>query len=45
MRGLVPTLKVLPLGGLGEIGRNMTVVDFSYKRLGRRPIIIPVVEV
>ena len=27
------TLRVLPLGGLGEIGRNMTVYEFEGKLL------------
>ncbi len=27
------TLRVIPLGGLGEIGRNMTVYEFDGKLL------------
>ena len=26
---MTPKLKVIPLGGLGEIGKNMTVVEFG----------------
>lgn len=26
---MVPKLKIIPLGGLGEIGKNMTVVEFA----------------
>ena len=28
-----PTLRVLPLGGLGEIGKNMTVLEIEDKLL------------
>ena len=26
---MTPKLKIIPLGGLGEIGKNMTVVEFG----------------
>ena len=28
-----PTLRVLPLGGLGEIGKNMTVIEIDDRLL------------
>ena len=30
------TLRVLPLGGLGEIGKNMTVLEYEERLAGRR---------
>ena len=26
---MTPKLKIIPLGGLGEIGKNMTVIEFG----------------